>query len=227
MNKLIKKIRNLFRPVLSDETILKYMKKGLLIKQSGDVNHNSISYNTWIDLIAKNQLQPNSFDLTISPYYKSIIGNSLNINEAYIDCSKEIKYNAKLFENDGAGTLYHILEPGEFVLLSSKETLNIPNGILAFVQGRSSIARIGIQTEQAGLIDAGFHGTITFEVYNETKYPIKIYEGMRVAQVYFFKSQYAIAPYGYTHTGSRSKYQDQFYPTGSKINEDIHRINED
>jgi len=125
---------------------------------------------------------------------------------------KEIQYERGIIDNR------IIIEPGKFVLLASKEILNIPNGILSFVQGRSSIARVGIQTEQAGLIDSGFRGTITFEVFNETEYPIALYTGMRVAQVYFFKAQYANQVYGAKNKGS--KYYSQIEATGSKINMD-------
>jgi len=86
--------------------------------------------------------------------------------------------------------------------------------VIAFVQGRSSIARLAVQTEQAGLIDAGFRGTITFEVFNQSDYPIILYPGMRIAQVYFFKAQYADKLYG---SEKGSKYNGQIEATGSKV----------
>ena len=112
---------------------------------------------------------------------------------------------------------YYILEPGKFVLMASREILDIPNGYIGFVQGRSSIARMGIQTEQAGLIDAGFTGTITFEVINNSEYPIILFEGMRIAQVYFFKAQYADKIYG---IAKHSKYSRQIAATESRIHLD-------
>ena len=199
----MKFIKNLFRPVLSDIEIKKYIKKGLLFKTP----------------IKDDSIQPNSVDLSIGYIAKEISSNSFDDKMEYIDCNKCMAYNRKRFLQDSNEKLYYILQPGEFVLLASKEILNIPNGIIAFVQGRSSIARIGIQTEQAGLIDSGFNGTITFEVYNETKYPIKIYEKMRIAQVYFFKSQYSEILYG--DKRRFSKYQNQIDPTGSLINRDF------
>lgn len=202
-------LHDLWSPVLSDRTIMKYNRKKVLIEQP----------------ITREQLQPNSVDLTLGDTYKVIKPNSYEADvgrlgnhlyakgiKEFIDVHKEIQYDEGTFEES------IIIEPGKFMLLASKEILNIPNGILSFVQGRSSIARIGIQTEQAGLIDAGFRGTITFEVYNETEYPIIIYKGMRVAQVYFFKSQYAKNLYGAKNKGS--KYYSQIEATGSKINMD-------
>ena len=104
--------------------------------------------------------------------------------------------------------------------MASNEILNIPNGIIAFVQGRSSIARLAIQTEQAGLIDAGFRGTITFEVFNQSDNPVKLYKDMRIAQVYFFKAQYADRLYGKEHG---SKYNGQIDPTESMIYKDYQK----
>lgn len=205
------RIIDIGRPVLSDRTILKYNKKNRLI----------------MGTISKTQLQPNSVDLTLANTWKKPTSNFLHVKDGnmkhVIDPKKEILYEDGLFEESedpatGKRHGYYILTPGEFVLMASKEVLNIPNGILSFVQGRSSIARLGIQTEQAGLIDAGFRGTITFEVKNETNEDIILYEGMRVAQVYFFKSQHALCPYGIL--GHGSKYNLQIEATGSRINMD-------
>ncbi len=200
-------ISNYNRSVLSDKTIMKYYKKGKLIET----------------LIKSDQIQPNSVDLTLGESFKKILSNDTMSDSyvsggqlftrdqiAFINPSKPIKY-------ESGESKEFIIQPGEFLLLASYEILNIPNGIISFVQGRSSIARIGIQTEQAGLIDSGFRGTITFEVYNETMYPIKLYAGMRIAQVYFFKSQYSNKIYGMK---KGSKYSNQMDATGSKINND-------
>lgn len=206
---MIKKLlHDLMSPVLSDKAIKKYNKKGILLR----------------DPLDPKQIQPNSVDLTLSRSYKMLKGNHTlspwNGKDDMIDPKKEIEYReADFLYEDESHTKAYLLMPGEFVLFASREVLNIPNGILAFVQGRSSIARLGIQTEQAGLIDAGFQGSITFEVYNESNFPIYLYEGMRVAQLYFFKAQYAELPYG--RLGKGSKYQNQIEPTGSRIHLDF------
>lgn len=195
-------LKDLFRPVLSDKTILKMNKKDILIE--GD--------------LSPTQIQPNSVDLTLDTTI-----TTLNYQDGdVINPTDKIKYNTVDLKDSPAiiknGHYFYILEPGEFVLMASKEILNIPNGIIAFVAGRSSIARLGIQVEQAGLIDAGFRGTITFEICNQTKHPIILYPGMRIAQVYFIKAQYALNAYA---TGNKiSKYQSQGIATGSKIDND-------
>ena len=201
-------LRDLFRPVLSDKSIMKYNQKGLLIEQP----------------IEPVQLQPNSVDLTLGGSWKLIKSNTEFHGSKAIDPRNEIIYKEGSFHKGKpnttfANTKYFVLQPNEFALLASKEVLNIPNGIISFVQGRSSVARLAIQTEQAGLIDAGFRGTITFEVYNQSKYPIILFEGMRVAQVYFFKAQYAKKAYGGNLISG--KYMDQEEATGSKINRDF------
>ena len=214
--KLINRIKDIFRPVLSDRTILSYNQRGLLIE--GALNDC--------------QVQPNSIDLTLGNTWKKIKPNRTDFNdivtlddkdfvspvEHCINPKVPISYNEGLFTKDPeTGEEYYKLMPGEFILMASNEILNIPNGILSFVQGRSSIARLGIQTEQAGLIDAGFRGTITFEICNQSGYPIYLYRGMRVAQVYFFKAQIANKIYG---AEKNSKYSNQIAATGSMIHKD-------
>jgi dCTP deaminase len=200
-------VNDFLRPVLSDRNIMRYNKKGLLFETP----------------IKSEQLQPNSVDLTLGKTWKILRPNvikSVHINNAptpMIDSRTPIEYGEGSFEHAVNGSHYYIIEPKQFVLMASNEILNIPNGIIAFVQGRSSIARLAIQTEQAGLIDAGFRGTITFEVFNQSDYPIILYEGTRVAQVYFFKAQHALCPYG---EDKGSKYNGQIVATGSRIHLD-------
>lgn len=207
--KLKFRIADIGRPVLSDATIMEMNKKGLLVENQ----------------IKSAQLQPNSVDLTLASSVKIPEWNHIWTHDGdftyVIDPRKEIKYEEDSFKYMGSiqdDRPCYILEPGKFVLMASQEILNIPRGIIAFVQGRSSIARLSIQTEQAGLIDSGFRGTITFEVINQSRYPIPLFIGMRVAQVYFFKAQHAMNLYG---LDKQSKYNNQIIATGSRINEDI------
>jgi len=213
---MLRIIKDIFSPVLSDRIIKKYMKKKLLIESP----------------IEEIQFQPNSVDLTLSDKvkvlnhdyyhnYSKYDDRIINRLDNYIDIRFPIKYIDKTFDtcitSSGKELKCYVLNPGDFALMSTKEKLNIPNGLIAFVQGRSSIARLGIQVEQAGLIDSGFTGAITCEVFNETHERIMLFENMRIAQVYFFKSQYADKLYGIFG----SKYQNQSGPTESRINNDF------
>ncbi len=196
------------RPVFSDRQIMRYNEKGILFETP----------------IKPEQLQPNSVDLTLGGSYKLLIPNVTNSTgevtygpDDLIDSRDEIKYEEGVFNHAVNGSHYFIIQPKQFVLMASNEVLNIPNGVIAFVQGRSSVARLAIQTEQAGLIDAGFRGTITFEVFNQSNFPIILYKGTRFAQVYFFTAQHANKLYGIE---KGSKYNGQIEATGSRIHLD-------
>lgn len=221
MNSIRARIHDFFSPVLSDQEILKRIEKGELISPNTP--------------ISDYQLQPNSVDLTLGHSVRVLCPNARYNSASVIDPAKHQNYMCLSFEHQykigadyslGSDRPILILEPQQFVLMASREILDIPNGIISFVQGRSSIARLAIQTEQAGLIDAGFRGTITFEVYNQAAWPVILYEGMRVAQVYFFKAQYAKALYGKEKS---SKYYGQIEATGSRVNHDaeLHQPFED
>lgn len=200
--------------VLSDKTIKSQNKKGLLIEQP----------------LRPEQIQPNSVDLTLAASFKKLKPNASRI-EARGDKIKFVnhpmanvinpkipaKFIQGMFTEDGEGGRFYLLEPGEFVLMASREILNIPKGIIGFVCGRSSVARLAIQSEQAGLVDGGFRGTITFEVTNQSEYPIVLWEGMRFAQVYFLYAEEPDVAYG---SEISSKYNDQIAATESRLHLD-------
>lgn len=118
-------------------------------------------------------------------------------------------------END-----WHIIQinPGEFHLWSTTESIKFPPGIAGFVQGRSSIARLGLNIHNAGFADPGFEGTITLEVTNLTSLPIIVTKGTRICQMVFIRTgKPSEIPYG-KRIGS--KYQGQSGPTMTKVYED-------
>ena len=102
-----------------------------------------------------------------------------------------------------------ILHPGEFVLGATLERISLPDDLVARLDGKSSLGRLGLQVHStAGLADPGFTGQITLELSNMTRLPISLYPGMRVAQLVFeMLSTPADRPYG--HGGLGSKYQGQ------------------
>ena len=108
--------------------------------------------------------------------------------------------------------------PGEFYIMSTVERIRFANDIVGFVQGRSSLARLGIQVHCAGFADAGFDGTITLEVTNLTHRPIIIPKNTRICQMVFARTgKPAEVPYG---ENKKSKYQGQRGPTLTRINKD-------
>jgi len=114
-----------------------------------------------------------------------------------------------------------ILHPGEFVLGSTREIVGLADDIVARLEGKSSLGRIGLLIHStAGFIDPGFKGQVTLELSNVANLPIAIYPGMKIGQVSFYQlSTAAEHPYG--SPGAGSKYQGQAGPTPSRIHRDF------
>ena len=107
-----------------------------------------------------------------------------------------------------------VLQPHHFVLASTAEILRIPEDMAAYVEGRSSIGRLGLQVQNAGFIDAGFHGQITLELANQSPFPIVLQKGTRICQVVFVQmSEPAQKPYA-------GKYGGQIGATPSRLEVD-------
>ena len=105
------------------------------------------------------------------------------------------------------------LKAGGFVLATTKEYVFMPDDAAAFVQGRSSIGRIGLTVQNAGFIDPGFHGSITLELVNESPSTIFLIPGYPVAQLVFFDCSPVKSPY-------RGKYNGQIEATESRMEQD-------
>lgn len=122
----------------------------------------------------------------------------------------------KLLELPEDGRSPFIVQPGEFVLGVTLEKIKIGDDLVARVEGRSSLGRLGIIIHStAGFVDAGFEGTITLEITNINRMPVALYPGMRVCQLAFeTMSSPALVPY---HKKSHSKYQGQMMPEESRV----------
>jgi dCTP deaminase len=114
----------------------------------------------------------------------------------------------------------YTMAPREFLLASTIEAVGIPSDLVARVEGKSSIGRLGVLIHvTAGYIDPGFRGTITLELANLSNYPVILHAGMFIAQLSFVQmTSIANNPYGSKNL--RSKYQDQTEPTASKAHEE-------
>jgi len=112
-----------------------------------------------------------------------------------------------------------VVHPGEFYVLSTVEKLSLGRSIAGFVQGRSSLARIGLNIHLAGFVDPGFEGNITLEVSNFTKYPIRIKKHQRICQIVIMRTSSSV-DISYAEKPD-AKYQNQHGPTLSKINEEL------
>jgi dCTP deaminase len=112
-----------------------------------------------------------------------------------------------------------IVHPGEFVLGTTLERLEVPSDLVGQLDGRSSLGRLGIIIHStAGFIDPGFIGNVTLEISNLGNIAVALYPGMRVCQLSFeLMSSDALSPYAYNRA---SKYQGQQLPTISRIYDD-------
>jgi dCTP deaminase len=162
-------------------------------------------------------VQPSSIDVRIDRYFRVFE----NHRYPHIDPAVEQAELTRLVEPDGDEPF--ILHPGEFVLGSTYEVVSLPDDVSARLEGKSSLGRLGLLTHStAGFIDAGFSGHVTLELSNVATLPIKLWPGMKIGQLCFFKlSSPAEAPYGSGAQGSR--YQDQRGPTPSRSFQNFHR----
>ncbi len=114
-----------------------------------------------------------------------------------------------------------ILHPGEFVLGATLESIGLGNDVVARLEGKSSLGRLGLLIHStAGFIDPGFQGQVTLELSNVANLPITIYPGMKIGQISFYQMTTAAEhPYGSAELGS--KYQGQSGPTASRMHADF------
>ena len=162
-------------------------------------------------------VQPSSVDVRIDRYFRVFE----NHRYPHIDPAEEQAELTRAVEPEGDEPF--ILHPGEFVLASTYEVVTLPNDVAARLEGKSSLGRLGLLTHStAGFIDAGFSGHVTLELSNVATLPIKLWPGMKIGQLCFFRlSSPAEAPYGSGASGSR--YQGQRGPTASRSHQNFHR----
>jgi dCTP deaminase len=142
-----------------------------------------------------------------------------NHTAAVLDVKKDLTDLTELVEvAEGESFMLH---PGEFVLGSTLERVGVPTDLVARVEGKSSLGRLGLVIHStAGFIDAGFDGHVTLELANLANLPITLYPGMKIGQISFIKmTSPAEKPYGSGAKGS--KYQGQRGPTPSRYFENF------
>ncbi len=145
-------------------------------------------------------IQPASIDCRLGSHY--LVVEDRNMETITLD--SEILYRE--IESDSI-----ILPAHSFLLATTMEHIELPDDMVAFVEGRSSIGRIGLFIENAGWVDPGFKGQITLELYNANSLPIKLEAGRRICQLVFCQmDNAAMNPY-------RGKYQGQKNSTGSRV----------
>lgn len=170
--------------ILSDQTIKRLLKDKSLV----------------IEPLEEHQIQPASVDIRLGDTFSIVEDSSTGV----ITLDREIRY--KTIQTDT-----YLLLPGQFVLATTMEYISLPDNLTAFVEGRSSLGRMGLFIQNAGWVDPGFQGEITLELFNANRCAIELTAGRRVGQLVFAKMDApAIRPYN-------GKYQGQRGATGSRV----------
>lgn len=189
--------------ILSDRELQEELKKGSVQITPFDNPHHG------------DGIQPASIDLRLGNDFIRNIRPKLstqNKHERYIiDIADEQEYTRVQLEKE------IILKPNEFCLGRTLETIKLPPYLVGRLEGRSSVGRDGLLVHAtAGFIDPGFEGTITLELYNLNRLPLRIPIGMYLCQLVLeLMTSCANKPYG--HQDRFSKYQGQIKPTVSKM----------
>jgi dCTP deaminase len=180
--------------VLSDGTIRRLVEEGRIAIEPWDPAH----------------VQPASVDL--------LLGNSFRVFHNHRVAAIDLRdpptnLTEEVVVGDGEPFVIH---PGEFVLGVTRELVELPEDIVARIEGKSSLGRLGLIVHAtAGFVDPGFKGTLTLEITNLTRVPIKLYAGLPIAQLSFMALDApAERPYGSAELGSH--YQGQVAATESR-----------
>src|SRR5437879_5915525 len=165
-----------------------------------------------IDPFDERCVQPSSVDL-------HVVRTFHNARYPFIDVKVDMPELTELVEVEGDSPF--ILHPGEFVLGSTQERVRLPDDVVARLEGKSSLGRLGLLIHStAGYVDPGWKGNLTLELSNVANLPIALYYGMRIGQISFFRMSSAVErPYG--SAGLGSKYQGQSEPTASAFHTDF------
>src|ERR1700751_836997 len=180
--------------VLSDATIARLLAEGLIE----------------IDPYDASLLQPSSVDVRVDRFFRVFHNNRY----PFIDVKVEQAELTELVEVEEEHPF--VLHPGEFVLGSTLERIKLPDDLVARLEGKSALGRLGVLIHStAGFIDPGWDGHVPLELANLSNLPITIYPGMKIGQISFMQmTEPAATPYGANPIGS--KYKGQKGPTPSR-----------
>lgn len=184
--------------ILSDKTIKEYLKEGKIVIDS---------------LKDEQQIQPSSVDMRLGDEFKVF----KVIRKPYIDPKDEediAEYMESSTVPEGEAFIIH---PNEFALATTQEYVKVPDDLVARVEGRSSMGRLGVTMHvTAGYVDPGFEGRITLEISNIGAMPVALYPGQRVCQL-VFETMTTPAELPYGHPKRNSKYMKQLKPESSRV----------
>ena len=187
--------------ILSDRTIREELASGRIT----------------IEPLGEGALQPSSVDLHVDRLFRVFRNHTTRVIDVKED-QTELTELVEVAEGDA-----FILHPGEFALGSTSERVALPDDLVARLEGKSSLGRLGLLIHStAGFVDAGWDGHLTLELSNVANLPITIYPGMKIGQISFLRmTTPAEHPYGTGTLGS--KYRGQRGPTPSRYFENFRR----
>lgn len=170
--------------ILSDKTIMRMLEEKSMV----------------IEPLTEEQIQPASVDIRLGNTFSVVDDTPSGI------ITLESRINYKTITADT-----YLILPGQFVLATTMEYFELPDNMTAFVEGRSSLGRMGLFIQNAGWVDPGFKGEITLELFNANRCAIELRAGRRVGQLVFAEmDDTALNPYN-------GKYQGQTGATGSRV----------
>ena len=145
-----------------------------------------------VEPIESYQIQPASIDLRLGRHFLKIDENTLES----LSLDSELPY-VKIEKDE------IIIPPHSFLLATTVELIRIPSNVTAFVEGRSSIGRMGLFIQNAGWVDPGFEGNITLELFNANRLPLRLSSGRRICQIVFaFMDKATRTPYAWQVPGA-------------------------
>jgi len=163
-----------------------------------------------IDPYDEAMVQPASIDLRLGPSFR--VFHNFRVESIDIgDPPQGLTEHVEIGDDEP-----FVVHPGEFVLGRTAEYVEMPDDLVARVEGKSSLGRLGLIVHAtAGFVDPGFKGTLTLEITNLTRVPIKLWAGKPIAQLSFMElDRPAERPYGHPDLGSH--YQGQVESTESR-----------
>jgi len=180
--------------VLSDGTILALVQAGRLRIEPWDPA----------------MVQPASVDVRLGDSFRVFHNHrtaAIDLNDPPAGLTEQVSI--------GEGEAF-VIHPGEFVLGRTQERVSLPDDVVSRIEGKSSVGRLGLIVHAtAGFVDPGFEGTLTLEITNLTRVPIKLYAGKPIAQLSFMAlDRPAQRPYGHPELGSH--YHGQVEATESR-----------
>ncbi len=188
---------------MSDQAACSVLSDGTIVRLVGE---GRIRIDPWDESL----VQPASVDLRLGDSFRVFHNHrasAIDLRDPPTNLTEQVKVT------DGEPFIIH---PGEFCLGRTLEYVELPDDIVARIEGKSSLGRLGLIVHAtAGFCDPGWHGTLTLELNNLTRVPIKLYPGLAIAQLSFMTLDApAQRPYGHADLGSH--YQGQVEATESR-----------